>query len=96
MSRYRKIKIRDFLCKYYPDIDLNHKLVKDVLFYFDNGVLSLSVARRTYRIQPGEYITADNCVRALAAMYDLGLMNVKDYVDTAYEWKKSLEGRNKK
>jgi hypothetical protein len=93
--RWKKIEIRDFLDQHYPGVDLDHKLVKDVLYYFDNEILSVSVAKKSFRIEEGENITAENCTRALAAMYDAGLINVKEYVDTAYEWKKVLKQKEK-
>lgn len=94
-SRWTKITIRDFLNRFYAGVDFEHGLVKEVLRYFDEDILSMSIAKKSFRIEAGKNITADNCTNALATMYDAGIINVKEYVDTAYEWKKVLKEKEK-
>lgn len=94
-SRWTKITIRDFINRFYSGVDFDHELTKKVLWYFDENILSMSIAKKTFRIEAGTNITADNCTNALATMYDAGIINVKEYVDTAYEWKKVLKEKER-
>lgn len=89
--RWKKISIRKFLNTYYPGIDLETKLMKKVLSYFDNDVLFVTIAKKTHRFNAGKNINLENHRDALGFLYDAGLCTVKEFVDTAYQWEEALK-----
>lgn len=94
--RWKRVEIRKFLAKHYPGIDLETRLMKKVLSYFDDDVLYVTVAKKSHRFNAGSGITLENHRDALGFLYDAGLCTVKEYVDTAYQWESALKEQNRK
>lgn len=92
---WKKVKPKDALLQFYPGIDLDNPNVKTALGYLEKEVLNVFLAKFTYRFEAGKNVTKENYKDALAALYDAELINVKEYVNTAWQWGLVFSGKEK-